>query len=1132
MSAGEGSGRRRTPLESPILQRVTTFEHDVRGNTLLQTNPTAPHSFFAYDNLSRRTATAQYSDTANIVVGADSPISEVSNRLALSESAYDAMGRNWKSIRHKIDSADGSDDDTLVTESWFDEEGRQIKQRGSNLTKSRYDGLGRLTHSFILALDDDSTYGDAANLSGDIVLQESQTVYDPTSALLLMSVSIDRQHDDKGAGETTGGLDSNADGDALKLTASDVRGRAQISAIWYDNLDRAQDRVRFGTYAGNDFDRKGMPVPARSDSALRRTTTYGMDGAVEEVADPKNFVQRTQRDHRGRTIKTIRNYDPTLNSGQPSGTDGNVTVRYEFTDGLRTKLIADLPAGSTDQETLYTYGTTQGTSPGDSAIATGHLLQKVAYPDSSGSSDVVTFAYDAQGSQIWKQDQAGNIFETEFDGRGRQTHRRVTTLAAGFDGAVRRISTAYDDLGRRTSVVQSDDPLPTNGTFTDGVAFTYDGWGNLIQYEEDRNSAVASMGDQYSLSYTWEKSTGGRNALRRDLTTLPSGAVLDYDYRSTAGRHDGDVSRVTSITHGTTIVASYQYNGLGQVVDTLYNENGVMSRLYGATGGYPGLDDFNRVASNRWTRDLATDVDFYSIDLTYDRNSNITRIEDNVHVGFDVEYTMDAVDRLTRAEEGTWDGTSITSRTRDQEWSLDQVGNWDVDQLDHNGDGDFLDQDEVNDQRSHNDVNEITGRDTDGDGSDDFTLLYDATGNLTDDGESYRYEYDAFYRLRFVKTQSGALVSEQRYNGLGHRIAEHVDTDEDGDVDASDDWRYFAHDERWRIAAHFLNSDSTPIEEFVHHAAGLDGKGKSSYIDLVVLRNLDMTANGTLDERMYYCQNWRADVSAIVDDAGEIYEWAKYSAYGVPFGLPGADTDSDGDCDASDINQIRSWILSSTYDVRGDVDLDGDVDATDKSIASGRLEGSALGRGALSLQGVRAGYAGYDRAPEFGAWHVRHRVLNSKLGRWTRRDPLGYVDGENLHSYVSAQLPVSQDPDGLQGLPFGGSGKRLVTPPSLGGPFLGLAPPGGFTYGNYCGGNHGSGGGSGGGIPVDGLDTCCAKHDQCYSDFGVSGDLLTPCPLVSPGQSLCDAMFASCLNAANDGSLAAQIMIGLAEHCL
>src|SRR5262249_52953331 len=74
----------------------------------------------------------------------------------------------------------------------------------------------------------------------------------------------------------------------------------------------------------------------------------------------------------------------------------------------------------------------------------------------------------------------------------------------------------------------------------------------------------------------------------------------------------------------------------------------------------------------------------------------------------------------------------------------------------------------------------------------------------------------------------------------------------------------------------------------------------------------------------------------------------------------------------------------------------------------------SLGVNALSAVGNRKGYAGYElNWTLLGAkWDVRHRVLDSDLGRWTRRDPLGYVDGMGLYGYVGGRLNFV-DPYGL-----------------------------------------------------------------------------------------------------------------------
>jgi RHS repeat-associated protein len=433
--------------------------------------------------------------------------------------------------------------------------------------------------------------------------------------------------------------------------------------------------------------------------------------------------------------------------------------------------------------------------------------------------------------------------------------------------------------------------------------------------------------------------------------------------------------------------------------------------VYDGTNAIVDLDRFNRITTNRWTKDLSTDRDLYQTVITYDRNSNITSIEDNVHTGLDVKYTMDSVNRLIQAEEGTLSSGSITSKTRDQQWTLSHTGNWAREKLDLNGDGDFSDTSEHDDTRTHNAVNELTARDTDSNASNNFTLSYDAAGNLSDDGEHYEYEYDAFYRLRKVKnTSTQALVAEYRYNALNHRIGVHEDSDTDGDVDSNDKWYYDAFDERWRLLARFRESDTAPKEDFVPHQAGASGQGGSSYIDLVICRNRDAdtawtaASDGTLEERNYLLQNWRADVSAVVSGSGLLKEWVKYSSYGIPIGLPGGDTDSDGDCDATDITQVQTWITASAYDVRGDVDLDGDVDASDKSELQTNYQGITLGRGVLSSNGIasRKGYAGYEGLTNLAGsqWLARNRVLMAELGRWGRRDPLGYVDGLSLLRYA------------------------------------------------------------------------------------------------------------------------------------
>ena len=119
------------------------------------------------------------------------------------------------------------------------------------------------------------------------------------------------------------------------------------------------------------------------------------------------------------------------------------------------------------------------------------------------------------------------------------------------------------------------------------------------------------------------------------------------------------------------------------------------------------------------------------------------------------------------------------------------------------------------------------------------------------------------------------------------------------------------------------------------------------------------------------------------------------------------------------------------------MDRDGDVDATDKTLALNNA-GVAFGRGVLSgdpdtATGNRKGYAGYELATSLdgdaGIYDARNRFLIASLGRWTRRDDLGYVDGMNLYEYARSNPLAGVDSMGFAascagGLNCGGYGQE------------------------------------------------------------------------------------------------------------
>ena len=181
------------------------------------------------------------------------------------------------------------------------------------------------------------------------------------------------------------------------------------------------------------------------------------------------------------------------------------------------------------------------------------------------------------------------------------------------------------------------------------------------------------------------------------------------------------------------------------------------------------------------------------------------------------------------------------------------------------------------------------------------------------------------------------------------------------------------------------------------------------------------SADGTRETRFYPLQNWRADVVAIANGTGARIENARYSAYGLPTVISDADFNHDGVVDTDDQDDFDDDF--KTLLERADVDWDGDLDSADEALFaavwtdadnSGLFKGYGDERGHLSIYGLRKGYAGYENDGIIVKLaHVRNRVLDHETGRWTRRDPAGYVDGMNTYSYINDNPLLDRDPSGL-----------------------------------------------------------------------------------------------------------------------
>ncbi len=168
---------------------------------------------------------------------------------------------------------------------------------------------------------------------------------------------------------------------------------------------------------------------------------------------------------------------------------------------------------------------------------------------------------------------------------------------------------------------------------------------------------------------------------------------------------------------------------------------------------------------------------------------------------------------------------------------------------------------------------------------------------------------------------------------------------------------------------------------------------------------------------------------ALFSDTGHMLQQVRYDPYGVPFGISKADINADGVLDSSDSSLfVTLYNSGSGTHPFADWNLDGTLNSQDPiAFLNSYNADTALGYGVLGYGFSRAGganrkaYAGYEIDPVLtGAngresiYHVRHRVLLSEIGRWNRRDPLGYVDGMSLYGYLRTNPLTKQDPLGLE----------------------------------------------------------------------------------------------------------------------
>ena len=631
----------------------------------------------------------------------------------------------------------------------------------------------------------------------------------------------------------------------------------------------------------------------------------------------------------------------------PTGDQHRTTEwNYDGFDNVTRLTASNIGGGSGSQFTEYKYDFDYNAS----------WPTTITYPDGGAAFDNVTIGYSLDGRRTFRKDQRGVIMLFGYDGARRPILENATAVSNGFGfhSDINAISYAFDDYGR-LSRVASHNFIGAGGDILNEVVRTYhdggpgqQGHGRLYREQQAVDGAVdgTTPFTEYLYDDTAAPSGEYTDGLRMTTTNYPAaaGAKADYIY---GGERPDRLRRVSALTlnsgglgNAPVIGDIMEYNGLARVarVQTFGGSANIERRMYSASGNYDAWDRFGRVERMAWSPTGQPASPFDQTDYTYDFASNrLTR--DTLAPptnARDQLYDYDGLHRLKTMDEGTLASGAIASPSREQDWTLDQQGNWAAYQEQTGG------QVTLNSTRAHNAANELINF-----SPSTFNIsTYDEAGNMLrmpqpgNPQTELFFAYDAWNRPTLVNKQhQNFQVCEYRYDGLGRRIAK---------VAPGGAEQRFYYNHRWQVLTETDGAD----------AATAVYCWRPSYVDALGAK---VTAAGA----HVFTHDALASTTAAVDTStGQVAERYHYDPYG------------------------RATVLDDAYNA---------VAGNQSTIGNEHL------------------FTGRRIDPETGLQYSRNRYYHTGLGRWTTRDPIGYLGGDtNLYGYVGGMPTFYVDPLGLE----------------------------------------------------------------------------------------------------------------------
>jgi RHS repeat-associated protein len=708
-----------------------------------------------------------------------------------------------------------------------------------------------------------------------------------------------------------GGAEWRLNYDAARNLVSATDPEDGQSTFTYDAQNRltsyTDPRAKTWTYAWNPSNDLTQITDPKNQTT---TLTYNSAGQPLSITDPKSHTASFAYDTRGNL------------TSRTDALGHAMTYGYDPYNNVTSLTRPGVPAETYERNKL------------------GDLLS-VTTPEGNSTS----YAYDPNGAptriidpalNVWQIDRnamerpttitdpLGNQIQIAYDGNlnpTRVTDRRGNATAYGYDQANRlteielpgggTYSFGYDGRGNRTQIT---DPL------NDTTAYTYDLLDRLTQVDEPLGTTTRYGYDPNGNPTSVTDPRGNRT----DLTYDELGQLTRIDQplaKQTSFTYDPAGNLATRTTAATTL--DFNYDAADRLTQVANGQNVLRSYGYDAADRLTQATDAqNKTIAIGWNgEDRVTSIDDgrgQSVARAYDSRGNLTSQTDGRGT---LTYTYDALDRLT----GLTDPQGVAqSFAYNPEGALTEadLGNGVVTTNAYDPDG------RMTQTESRSGQNTLQS----------FAYGYDAEGRLTsqtdEQGQQTTYDYDALGRLTQFDPP-GAPVTSYAYDAAGNRTqagGTTYDYNALNQLTHSSEGTDYTYDGAGRLTQRANGSETTsygwdPLDEMIQVQDGqgttgfsYDVLGRRSertdsagtetahYGDLSEVPILDTSEGGSvlrsyvqgpgprgegqlLEERAdgattYPLANGRGDITAVLDDAGQVSARASYDPWGAQLSGP------------------------------------------------------------------------------------------------------------------------------------------------------------------------------------------------------------------------------------------------------